>query len=649
MCSMLRCLTASTPLALSFARSSTSRCETISQEEATRKLPKEPSLRTSRTSSQGSVKGWNAAFGAAPQNSGPKGPHNALRLGISTASGNMYSEDRYSYDELFVGGKPMFLLSVFDGHGGWQVSNFLEREIGPKLRGLASQKSDTDPETIGNLLKKGYFELEEHLRGRVSRSMKLGFDRFVRVGSCSITVAVTESDYVVANAGDCKALLCSAGAPKALSRTHNANDPEERARLRKAHPKEADAVRCIDAYEDPVTKELFVHPYGDRVYKEANCYIKSLLQPSRAFGYFALKRTDMNIDISSNSPVVREAVSMPYITAEPEVLVVPRTAEDEVLVVGSDGLYDFLEDHEISDIARGQKTPETAAQALVDEVKKRAKRISGLTDSQYRQLPEEKVREVHDDVTVLVFFLQYPKAWLEQWSRLSVQLQDICDDATESFPSLKGFNFSVCVADPSLQDCPLVAVSKGFEELTGYTTMDALGRNCRFLSFGVPAHLRDLETTERLKVYTEVATSGDPFSVVDLNVATPSWAPQGAADGGAYFLRWNRRRDGDFFLNLFLLRQVWVGNKTYIVALQTRLPSELTDKVPSSVDKTQLASIDVLGADVARMVLDRMGSIEALLTPKDFSSLPKNSMCVELKRQRSAKTNSLRRSASNNS
>merc|ERR1719408_717188 len=155
----------------------------------------------------------------------------------------------------------------------------------------------------------------------------------------------------------------------------------------------------------------------------------------------------MNVDISQNLPLVKSAHGMPYITAQPEVLTFPRSEQDDLLVMGSDGLFDFLEDQEITDLARAQPTPEAAAQALVDEVKKRSKRAAGLTEAQYRQLPEDKVREVHDDITVLVFFLQYPKAWIEQWSELSRQLQNICDDATQSFPSLKDYSFSVCVAD----------------------------------------------------------------------------------------------------------------------------------------------------------------------------------------------------------
>lgn len=41
--------------------------------------------------------------------------------------------------------------------------------------------------------------------------------------------------------------------------------------------------------------------------------------------------------------------------------------------------------------------------------------------------------------------------------------------------------FSLCISDPQLDDNPLVYVSRRFEELTGYKSSSALGRNCRFL------------------------------------------------------------------------------------------------------------------------------------------------------------------------
>eukprot|EP00913_Durusdinium_trenchii_P007639 g7176.t1 len=58
--------------------------------------------------------------------------------------------------------------------------------------------------------------------------------------------------------------------------------------------------------------------------------------------------------------------------------------------------------------------------------------------------------------------------------------------------SIRDCNFSVSIADPQLPDCPLIAVSEGFCELTGYARERIVGQNCRFLNGGceIRRHLR---------------------------------------------------------------------------------------------------------------------------------------------------------------
>lgn len=47
--------------------------------------------------------------------------------------------------------------------------------------------------------------------------------------------------------------------------------------------------------------------------------------------------------------------------------------------------------------------------------------------------------------------------------------------------ALSGSQQNFAISDPSLPDNPIVYVSQGFLDLTGYTLDQVLGRNCRFL------------------------------------------------------------------------------------------------------------------------------------------------------------------------
>ena len=40
---------------------------------------------------------------------------------------------------------------------------------------------------------------------------------------------------------------------------------------------------------------------------------------------------------------------------------------------------------------------------------------------------------------------------------------------------------SFCITDPHMKDNPVIYISKGFSELTGYEFEDIVGKNCRFL------------------------------------------------------------------------------------------------------------------------------------------------------------------------
>jgi len=146
----------------------------------------------------------------------------------------------------------------------------------------------------------------------------------------------------------------------------------------------------------------------------------------------------------------------------------------------------------------------------------------------------------------------YGCAGTSSWGRPAVgsaatDLQDVPSAAdSEQGECLNRFallhsQMSITVADPNLYDCPLIACSKGFEKLVGYTASAIIGSNCRFLSAGLGC---DLATRCRIR---ECIADGTEF----LGVLH------------------NKRKDYTNFMNLLLMTSVFVQGRRYIMGIQT--------------------------------------------------------------------------------
>lgn len=106
--------------------------------------------------------------------------------------------------------------------------------------------------------------------------------------------------------------------------------------------------------------------------------------------------------------------------------------------------------------------------------------------------------------------------------------------------SIRGSTTSITIADPGLFDCPLVAVSEGFEQITGYRQEEIVGRNCRFLNEGCTVD-EDIRFEMR-----KCVNFGNQFLCV-LN---------------------NRTRQGVPFRNLLHMTTMRVGKRAFIVGIQ---------------------------------------------------------------------------------
>mmetsp|Transcript_36990 Transcript_36990/g.85358 ORF Transcript_36990/g.85358 Transcript_36990/m.85358 type:complete len:630 (+) Transcript_36990:36-1925(+) len=161
-------------------------------------------------------------------------------------------------------------------------------------------------------------------------------------------------------------------------------------------------------------------------------------------------------------------------------------------------------------------------------------------------------------------------------ARTSVDLQQIVDDVCCG--EVLNLDFSVTIADPTREDCPLVACSRGFTDLTGYAVQEIIGRNCRFLLDNVPDHLIDQENRMKCRTYIEAsrdskelahATSGKQLQPEALK---KQWI--NLSTGEILCVQTNARKSGQLFKNMFYMKQVQLNGQSFVLGLQAGLPEE---------------------------------------------------------------------------
>eukprot|EP00929_Paragymnodinium_shiwhaense_P014016 TRINITY_DN121884_c0_g1_i1.p1 TRINITY_DN121884_c0_g1~~TRINITY_DN121884_c0_g1_i1.p1 ORF type:complete len:263 (-),score=33.28 TRINITY_DN121884_c0_g1_i1:156-944(-) len=161
-------------------------------------------------------------------------------------------------------------------------------------------------------------------------------------------------------------------------------------------------------------------------------------------------------------------------------------------------------------------------------------------------------------------------------TRCSVELQRIVD--TICIEEVMNLDFSVTVADPSQPDCPLVACSTGFTELTGYSVQEIVGRNCRFLLNGVPSNFIDDGVRMKCRGFCLSSSHGEEYAGVTDQLPAGIMKPFVELPKGEMIcVQTNARKSGELFRNMFYLKQVELDDTHYILGLQAGLPEEFDE------------------------------------------------------------------------
>ncbi|KAJ1692045.1 hypothetical protein LUZ63_008743 [Rhynchospora breviuscula] len=219
---------------------------------------------------------------------------------------------------------PSAFYAVFDGHGGPDAAAFMKTHALSFLsqHSIDSSHGPHDILSLQTSLTRAFLHADLALSrdASVSRSS----------GTTALAALLLGRLLLVANAGDCRAVLCRKGSALDLSHDHRPSHAPERQRV----------IQCGGFFDDG--------------------YLNGVLSVTRALGDWDLKCPD-NTPCSTPSPLI----------ADPEFKHATLTPDDEFLIIACDGIWDVLSSQQaVSIVRRGLRRhddPERSARDLAME------------------------------------------------------------------------------------------------------------------------------------------------------------------------------------------------------------------------------------------------------------------------------------------
>ncbi|XP_058215454.1 probable protein phosphatase 2C 63 [Rhododendron vialii] len=312
-------------------------------------------------------------------------PHASGDFSIAVVQANSSLEDQ---SQVFTSPSATY-VGVYDGHGGPEASRFVNRHLFPFLHKFVTEHGGLSADVI----KKAFSATEEEFLHLVKQSLPVQ-PNIASVGSCCLVGAISHDALYVANLGDSRAVLgrtVSQGQKRKvvaerLSKDHNVACEEVRKEVKALHPDDSTVViNCQGVWR-----------------------IKGIIQVSRSIGDVYLKKPEFNRD-----PLFRQfghliPLKGPVLTAEPSILIRKLRPDDLFLIFASDGLWEQLSDEEAVEIVL--KNPRAGiAKRLVGAALQEAAKKKEIRYNDIRKIEKGTRRHFHDDITVIVMYLDHQK------------------------------------------------------------------------------------------------------------------------------------------------------------------------------------------------------------------------------------------------
>lgn len=320
-------------------------------------------------------------------------PHACGDYSMAVVQANSSLEDQ---GQVFTSPSATY-VGVYDGHGGPEASRFINYHLFAFLHKFASEQGGLSEDVI----KKAFDATEEGFLHLVKRSWAAR-PEIASVGSCCLVGAISNDILYVANLGDSRAVLgrrvsdrrmnSSPMVAERLSTDHNVSVEEVRKEVEALHPDDSHVV----------------------VYTRGVWRIKGIIQVSRSIGDIYLKKPEINRDPVFQQFGLPFPLKRPVMTAEPSILIRKLRPEDSFVIFASDGLWEQLTDEVAVDIVF--KYPRIGiAKRLVRAAVQEAARKKEMRYKDIKRLEKGVRRHFHDDITVIVIYLDHPQGLPRQF------------------------------------------------------------------------------------------------------------------------------------------------------------------------------------------------------------------------------------------
>ncbi|KAJ6741891.1 PROTEIN PHOSPHATASE 2C 27-RELATED [Salix viminalis] len=255
--------------------------------------------------------------------------------------------DKFGYNLLSE--HAISFYGVFDGHGGKSAAHFVCEHL-PRV----IVKDADFPVKLEKVVARSFIETDAAFEKSCS------LESAHSSGTTALTAMIFGRSLLVANAGDCRAVLSRGGVAKEMSEDHRPCCIKERTR-----------IESLGGFID-------------------DGYLNGQLGVTRALGDWHLEGMKKTGDKSGP------------LSAEPELKSVILTKEDEFLIIGSDGIWDVYSN-----------------QNAVDFVRKRLQEHNDVKQCCREMVGEAIRREATDNLTVVIvsFHLEPPPPVVVQRSR----------------------------------------------------------------------------------------------------------------------------------------------------------------------------------------------------------------------------------------